>query len=293
MRLLITGAQGMMGRDLKERAAQAGHEIWPTDVERLARDPEDRLDVTDFEGFGRAVDTFRPDAILHLAAMTQVDDCERFPDQAYAVNTVGTQNVALHCRQRGLPLVYISTGSVFDGTKPTPYHEFDDPNPQSVYSRSKWQGELIVRDLVPQHYIVRAGWMFGGGPEDKKFVAKMIELARGRDVLKAVDDKFGSPCYTRDISSRCLELLASDRFGTYHSANDGHCSRFEMAAAIVEFAGVEGCTVEPCSSAEFPLPAPRPRMEAIQGLHAPLIGLAQLRPWREALRAYIHDTLLG
>jgi len=118
MRLLITGAQGMMGRDLRDLAETAGHEVWPTDVERLARDPEDRLDVTDFEGFGRAVDGFRPDAILHLAAMTHVDNCELDPERAYAVNTVGTQNVALHCRSRELPLVYISTGSVFDGTKP-------------------------------------------------------------------------------------------------------------------------------------------------------------------------------
>jgi len=135
--------------------------------------------------------------------------------------------------------------------------------------------------------------MFGGGPEDKKFVAKMIDLARERDVLRAVDDKFGSPCYTRDISGRCLELLGTGRFGTYHSANEGYCSRFEMAAAIVEFAGVTDCVVEPCSSAEFPLPAPRPRMEAIQGLHAPLIGLEPLRPWRDALRAYIQENLLG
>jgi len=292
MRLLITGAQGMMGRDLRAAAEVAGHETWPTDVERLQRDPEDKLDVTDFDSLGRAITQFKPDAVLHLAAMTQVDYCERRPEEAYRVNTVGTQNIALHCRTFELPLVYISTGSVFDGKKNEPYHEFDDPNPQSVYSRSKWQGELIVRDLVPQHYIARAGWMFGGGPEDKKFVAKMIELARDRDVLKAVDDKFGSPCYTKDISRRCLELLESGRFGTYHCANEGVCSRFEMAQAIVEFAGVKDCRVEPCSSAEFPLPAPRPRMEGIVSLHGPMIGLAEMRGWREALGEYIEGTLL-
>jgi len=292
MRLLITGAQGMMGRDLRALAESAGHEVWPTDVERLRRDPEDRVDVTNFEALGRAFDDFRPETVLHLAAMTNVDQCEREPALAYEINSVGTENVALHCRARDLPLVYISTGSVFDGSKPTPYHEFDDPNPQSVYSRSKWQGELVVRQLVPEHYIVRAGWMFGGGPEDKKFVAKMIELARERDVLRAVDDKFGAPCYTRDISARCLELLSTGRFGTYHAANSGYCSRFEMAQAIVEAAGVTSCRVEPCSSAEFPLPAPRPRMEAIDGLHARLIGLSEMRGWREALGDYIRGTLL-
>ena len=292
MRLLITGAQGMMGRDLRALAEAQGHEAWPTDVAQLRRDPEDRLDVTDHASLGRAFDAFRPQAVLHLAAMTQVDECEQRPHDAYRVNSVGTQNVALHCQRRELPLVYISTGSVFDGQKPTPYHEFDDPNPQSVYSRSKWQGEQIVRQLVPQHTIVRAGWMFGGGVEDKKFVAKMIDLARRQGVLRAVDDKFGSPCYTKDFSARCLELLATGRFGTYHGANAGYCSRFEMAQAIVEFAGVTNCQVEACSSAEFPLPAHRPRLEALDGLHARLIGLPEMRGWREALREYIQGTLL-
>lgn len=290
MRLLITGARGMMGQDLAALAASAGHEVWATDVERLVHDPADHLDVGDFEGLGRALDRFQPDAVLHLAAMTDVDGCERHPDQAYRVNTVGTQNVAVHCQRQDLTLLYISTGSVFDGTKSTPYHEFDDPRPRSVYSRSKWQGEVIVRDLVPRHYVVRAGWMFGGGPEDKKFVAKMIELARERDVLRAVDDKVGSPCYTRDISARCLELLATGRYGTYHAANEGACSRYEMAAAIVEAAGIRTCRVEPCSSAEFPLPAPRPRNEAMTGLHARLVGLDSMRDWREALVEYVRTT---
>lgn len=292
MRLLITGARGMMGRDLSRIAESEDHETWPTDIERLEHDPEDHVDVADLDALGRAFENFRPDAVMHLAAMTHVDECERDPDSAYRVNAVGTQNVALLCRRHDLDLVYISTGSVFDGTKPEPYHEFDDPNPRSVYSRSKWAGEQIVRDLVPHHYVVRAGWMFGGGPEDKKFVAKMIDLARERDVLRAVDDKFGSPCSTQDISRRCLELLATGQYGTYHAANAGMCSRFEMAQAIVEFAGVTSCTVEPCASTEFPLPAPRPRMEAIDGLHARLIGLPEQRPWREALRDYIENTLL-
>ena len=287
MRILITGARGMMGRDLGALAESWGHEVWPTDVQQLRQDPQDHIDVRDFEGLGRALDRFRPDAVFHLAAMTQVDECERRPEGAYLVNSVATQSVALHCRRHEVQLVYISTGSIFDGSKPVPYHEFDIPNPLSVYARSKWQGEIFVRSLVPQHYIVRAGWMFGGGAEDKKFVARMIDLAREREVLRAVDDKFGSPCYTSDISRRCLELLATGRYGTYHAANSGYCSRFEMAAAIVEYAGITSCRVEPCSSAEFPLPAPRPRLEAIDGLAARLIGLPDQRHWRDALREYV------
>jgi dTDP-4-dehydrorhamnose reductase len=282
----------MLGQDVAPLAQSAGHEAWATDIERLVQDPEDRLDVTELDDVARAVDRFHPDAVLHLAAMTHVDDCERFPEEAYRINTVGTQNVALVCQRHDLELLYVSTGSVFDGTKPTPYHEFDDPNPLSVYARSKWQGEEIVRDLVPRHYVVRAGWMFGGGAEDKKFVAKMVDLAREREILRAVDDKIGTPCYTKDFSARCLELLETRRYGTYHGANEGWCSRHEMAAAIVEFAGLTTCKVEPCSSAEFPLPAPRPRWEVIEGLHARLIGLAPQRGWRDALREYVRDTLV-
>jgi dTDP-4-dehydrorhamnose reductase len=282
----------MMGRDLTEVAEAAGHEVWPTDVERLARDPEDRIDVTSVEALSQAVRTYEPGIIFHLAALTDVDGCETNPDAAYRVNTLGTENVALVCREYGLRLLYVSTGSVFDGLKPTPYHEFDDPRPKSVYSRSKWMGELAVRQLVPEHFIVRAGWMFGGGPEDKKFVAKIIELARERDQIRAVDDKIGSPTYTRDISEFCLDVVRQDRFGTFHGSNPGHCTRFEMAQAILEFAGIDNCTVEPCSSAEFPLAAPRPRLEAMECMRSRLAGLATPRPWRDALRAYIEETLL-
>jgi dTDP-4-dehydrorhamnose reductase len=133
--------------------------------------------------------------------------------------------------------------------------------------------------------------MFGGGPQDKKFVAKMIELARSRDVLRAVDDKFGTPCYTKDFAARCLDILDTGCFGTYHGANSGYCSRFEMAQVIVEAAGID-CRIEPCSSAEFPAPAHRPRFEAIDGRRARLMGMPDVRPWREALREYVKTTFV-
>ncbi len=291
MRLLLTGARGMMGRDLTQLAEAQGHEVWPTDVTALRHEPEDRIDVTRSDELRSAIAEYSPDAVLHLAALTDVDGCEKNPAQAYLVNTLGTENVARACRDADLTMLYVSTGSVFPGDKPTPYHEFDDPRPISAYSRSKWQGEVAVRQQVHRHFIVRAGWMFGGGVEDKKFVAKMIELARDRDILRAVDDKFGSPTYTRDISRVCLDLLGSTEFGTYHASNQGMCSRFQMAEAIVDFAGIEGCEVQPCSSAEFPLPAPRPRLEAMECLRLRLAGFEVPRPWRESLREYVRGLV--
>ncbi len=290
MKLLITGAQGMTGRDLRKVAEAQGHEVWPTDIASLRHDPEDWLDITSPDDLRQAVDRFRPDAIFHLGALTDVDACERDPEETWRVNAMGTENVALICHEKKIPLLYVSTGSVFSGDKPTPYHEWDRPEPVSVYSRSKYAGEEAVRRWVPEHFIVRAGWMFGGGAEDKKFVAKMIEIARTKGVLRAVDDKFGSPTYTRDFSERCLEIFTTGRYGTYHGANEGWCTRFEMAQAVVEYAGVDDCRVEACSSAEFPLSAHRPRLEALDNMRSRLIGLPPMRPWRVALKDYIAAT---
>jgi dTDP-4-dehydrorhamnose reductase len=290
MRLLITGARGMMGRDLRTAAEAAGQEVWATDIAKLERDPENRLDVTQYQNLVEGIRRFQPDWVLHLAALTDVDGCERNPADAWQVNAMGTESLATLCHERGCGLLYVSTGSVFPGDKITPYHEFDSPAPVSVYARSKFAGEESVRRLVAKHYIVRAGWMFGGGPEDKKFVAKMIERARTSELLLAVNDKTGSPTYTADIAARCLELLSTERFGTYHGANEGACTRFEMAEVILKAAGIKSCRVEPCSSAEFPLAAFRPSSEALEGLRARLIGLPPMRGWREALGEYVETT---
>jgi dTDP-4-dehydrorhamnose reductase len=190
-------------------------------------------------------------------------------------------------------MVYISTISVFDGRKCEPYTEFDQPNPQSWYSRSKYQGELIVEKLLSRYYIARAGWMFGGGPEDKKFVAKMMELAGNRDTLKVVKDKYGSPTYTADIASGVERLSRTDLYGTYHMVNTGgFCNRFEFAQRILEFAQITSCELQPVSSAEFPLPAPRPDMEAARNYNLELRGLDWMPPWQEALQRYVETTLL-
>jgi len=290
MRLLITGARGMMGRDLRAAAEAAGHEVWGTDIAKLEKDPKDRLDISAHEAVAEALDRFQPDWVLHLAALTDVDHCERVPEDAWRVNALGTESLAMLCRDRDCGLLYVSTGSVFPGDKNLPYHEFDSPGPVIVYARSKYLGEESVRRLVARHYVVRAGWMFGGGPEDKKFVAKLIERARESELLLAVDDKTGSPTYTVDIARRCLELLSTERFGTYHAANEGACTRFEMAQAILQAAGIENCEVRPCSSAQFPLAAFRPTSEAIEGLRAKLIGLAPMRDWRVALSEYVQTT---
>jgi len=285
MKVLVTGAKGMLGTDLCQEWQARGYEMYATDIQEM--DVRDSLQVQ------KTFADFKPELVLHLAALTDVDACEREPEQAYRTNTIGTQNVALACQQANVPLVYISTLSVFDGTKCELYTEFDTPNPQSWYSRSKYEGEKIVEHLLQRYYIVRAGWMFGGGHEDKKFVAKIIELAGQRPELKIVNDKFGSPTYTHDLARALIRLTQTGWFGVYHSVNTGEpCSRYEFAQKVLEYAQVTSCQLLPVNSAEFPLPAHRPRMEAGRNLHSELLGLELMRPWPIALREYISATLV-
>ena len=271
----------MLGSDLCPIFSEE-HILVATDIKEL--------DVRDPAAVLRWSKEVRPDLIVHLAAATDVDECERNPDLAYATNAIGTRNVALACQQVGAELVYISTVSVFDGTQCEPYTEYDIPNPLSHYSRAKYAGEQIVRSLLSKYYIVRAGWMFGGKTEDKKFVAKIIALARQKPVLTVVNDKFGSPTYTADMARGLRDLTKTGWYGTYHMVGtEGYCSRFEFAQAILECAGIQNCELKPVSSAAFPLSAPRPRMEAARNYQLHLMNANWMRPWRVALSEYVRQ----
>lgn len=276
----MTGAKGMLGMDLCKVLQSQGAEVCITNSAEM--------DVRLPQIVRQVFSEFSPELVFHLAALTDVDKCQQSQTETYRTNTVGTQNVALACQADDIPLVYLSTISVFDGTKAEPYTEFDSPNPLSWYSRSKYEGEKIVQQLLRRFYIVRAGWMFGGGVVDKKFVAKMIELAQTRPELKVVNDKFGSPTYTYDLSQALLKLTQTNWYGIYHLVNTGHpCSRYEMAQKIMGWIKSPVARLIPVSSDEFPLPAPRPRMEAAQNLHAELLGLDLMRPWEAALQEYV------
>lgn len=282
-RVYVTGAKGMLGKALvpmfKER-----YEVFPTDLEEC--------DVRDADKVIKEICGCKPAYVLHLAAMTDVDGCERNPEEAYRTNTIGTRNVALACQRCDAVMVYINTGSVYNGLKPTPYIEYDIPDPRSVYARSKYHGETAVRDLLNRFYVFYAGWMFGGGTEDKKFVVKIMDLAKRSSELKVVNDKFGSPTYTVDLSRAIFDFMGSGLYGKYHCVNVGSASRFEVAREILRVAGIKNCRLVPVSSAEFPLPAPRPRVEAMRNYNFELLGLNLLRGWKEALEEYIKSTLV-
>ena len=285
MRILVTGSAGMLGSALCPELEKKKHFVFDTDI---TLEGSKYLDVRDYQQVRKKVEETKPDIVMHLAAETDVDKCELEPDHAFLTNTIGTQNVALVCQKQKIEMVYISTIGVFYGDKIEPYTEFDEPNPINIYGKSKLEGEKIVQNLLHRYYIVRAGWMIGGGPKrDKKFVGKIIKLTNETNCLKAVNDKIGSPTYTFDFS-RCLaDLIQTGFYGLYHCTNKGYCTRYDVAKKIIELLGKPNIKVEPVSSAYFPLPAQRARSEMSRNYKLELLGLDKTRTWEEALSDYI------
>lgn len=263
-KVLITGASGMVG----------------SYVDFGIKTDHRSLDITDLGEVSRICEFYKPNIILHLAAETDVDKCERYPEEAYSVNSIGTYNMAVAAKNLGAKLVYISTAGVFDGEKREPYKEDDEPNPQNYYGRSKYIGELVVKGMLRDYIIARAGWMFGGGPEkDQKFVAKIIKQF-DQPEIRAVNDKIGSPTYAKDLINGIKKLLAADKKGIYHLSDKGVCSRYDVAVEIVRILKPD-IKVLPVDSSQFKLDATRTRSEA-------MISKEDLtRPWKEALEEYL------
>ncbi len=267
MKVFVTGSDGMLGSALCPTLAGRGYNVIATDL-FPSNEESKQLDVRNFQNVKDMVEKIKPDIVMHLAAETDVDRCEVEPDHAFMTNTIGTQNVALVCQKFDINLVYISTLGVFYGDKPEPYNEFDEPNPINLYGRSKLEGEKIVQNLLRKFYIIRAGWMVGGGPtKDKKFIGKIIKQIDEKQKLKAVNDKIGSPTYTYDFSKCLVDLVQTGFYGLYHCTNKGVGSRFDVAKKIVEFMGAD-VTIDPVSSAHFPLPAARASVRNVKELQA-------------------------
>ena len=287
MRILITGAAGMLGSAVVPHLQECGHDVFPTDITEL--DVRDRADVAS------GLNAIRPEIVLHLAAETSLEVCEEEPDHAWLTNAIGTKNVALECRRRAIPMAYISSAGIFDGENPGPlgYTEFDTPSPINVYGASKLQGEHYVRQYVPESWILRAGWMMGGGPhKDHKFIHHIVDqIDAGVTDIVAVVDKVGSPTYSKDFAAIIERLITSDDYGTYHCVSGGQCTRFDVAQAIIEILGRDDITLKPASSGFFATTfhAPRPASEAMRNYCLDLISANGMRPWREALADYLKE----
>jgi dTDP-4-dehydrorhamnose reductase len=291
----MAGCGGMLGRAFYEEFA-AHVDLRCTDIDVN----EDWLGYLDFRDFGRYrndVRDFGADLLFHLGALTDLEYCETHPDDTYASNTMAVENAVLIANELEIPLLYIGTAGIFDGRHES-YDEWDPPNPLGIYARAKWAGEEIVRHQARTYLICRAGWMMGGGPhKDKKFVQKLMsQLHDGSRELKVVDDKLGTPTYTRDFARNVRLLLERRLWGLYNMVCQGATSRLEVAQALVAELGLaKSVKISAVGSDYFAETyfAPRPDCERLVNRKLALRGLDVMRPWREALRDYLRTDYAG
>lgn len=282
MKVLVVGAVGMLGHDLVPALQGAGHEVVAAD--RVASTGTLSLDITDLDAVRQVIVSVAPDAVINSAAYTNVDAAEADAESAYRVNALGSWNLALACQDADIPLMYVSTDYVFDGTKGSAYDEYDATNPQGVYGRSKLAGELHVRQLCRKHFIVRTAWLYGLG--GKNFVETILKAAAERPELRVVDDQWGSPTTTVDLAATMVRLLTSGRYGTYHASGEGACTWFDFAREILTQAGV-ATPVLPQSTEELARPAPRPAYSVLDKRALRMAGFPAMRPWQDALADYL------
>jgi dTDP-4-dehydrorhamnose reductase len=270
--LIIVGSTGMLGRELVAACGRHGREA------RGLAGPDD-VDVTDEHAVRDLVTGSRPAVVINATGYTDVDGAEAELEAADRVNRVGPACLARACRDAGALLVHYSTDYVFDGRADRPYRPDDEPDPISAYGRSKLAGEREIVAAGCRSLIIRASWLFA--PHGRNFVRTILELASSRPQLDVVDDQVGRPTYAPDLADATLALFDCGARGTYHVANDGQCSWFELAEAIVALAGLP-CRVRPCRTTDMPRPAARPAYSVLD-----LTGTAALvgppRHWRQAL----------
>jgi dTDP-4-dehydrorhamnose reductase len=273
MRVLITGAAGMLGRDLAAAAAGAGHDV-------VARSRAE-LDIGDLAAARAAIRDASPDAVVNCAAYTNVDGAEREPGLAHAINGAGAGHVAAAAAEVGAHVVHVSSDYVFDGGKREPYLESDPTGPRSQYGSSKLAGEQAVAENAPDaHTIVRSSWLFG--VHGHCFPATIARLAHERDTLSVVDDQVGCPTFTGHLAPALVALAAAPPAGLLHVAAAGECSWFEFAREIVTATGAE-TEISPCTTAEFPRPATRPAYSVMRSER----GAPELPDWHEGLAEYM------
>jgi dTDP-4-dehydrorhamnose reductase len=278
MRILITGAGGMLGQDVRAAVLAAGDE--PVALARA------QLDIADADVVARAVTEARPDVVINCAAWTGVDAAEEHEPEATAANGAGAGHVARAAASAGAWTIHVSSDYVFDGSKRSPYLESDSTGPLSGYGRSKLAGELAVASAAPQaHTIVRSSWLFGaGGP---CFPKTMLRLAAGRDELNVVEDQVGCPTFTADLGRALVRLAHARSLGVLHVAAAEQCSWYEFAVATIAAAGLE-CQVHPIDTSQYPLPAPRPAFSVMRSER----GAPELPSWRDGLHNFMSEIAL-
>ena len=276
MKIFITGAKGQLGLELVRQLRG------DNSFEVLAVDQEE-LDITEQNKVFSLLHREKPDIVINCAAYTNVDGCEADENTAFRVNVIGVQNLAAATYAIDGKIVHISTDYVFDGTAQRPLREYDRTNPQSVYGKSKLQGEELVSKLNPRHFIIRTAWLYGDG---NNFVKTMLKLAQEKDELSIVDDQIGSPTSTLDLAKVIIALMQTEHYGLYHGTCEGSCSWHEFAQKIFEIKNIKIKTNKITTEA-LNRPAPRPKYSVLDNFMLKLVGLNTFRYWETALIDYL------
>ena len=275
-KILITGANGMLGREAVQIFSDCGYQV--------IKGTRENLDITNRDLVNEFFAKNDFDLVLHAAAYTKVDDAESNKELAFLINSEGAKNVAIASRKKLIPIIYISTDYVFDGEKGSPYLPQDKTNPINIYGASKLAGEEEIKKENPKHYIVRTSWLYG--KHGKNFVDTMIALSKTQKSLKVVNDQFGCPTWTLDLAEGAKTLIEKNMpFGTYHLCGGGVASWFEFAKKIFEILKIE-IEVIPVATAEFPRPAKRPKFSAMENGSA-------LSDWEYGLNQYLQTKTNG
>jgi dTDP-4-dehydrorhamnose reductase len=274
-KVLILGAQGMLGHDLLEVFSKE-YDVTGLDI--------DDLDITRQGSTRKTIKELSPDVVINAAGYTDVDGCEKKINKAFAVNGQGTKNVAKGCRDNGSKLIYFSTDYIFDGAKGSPYSEDDPPNPLSIYGESKLMGERYIEEILDDYLIVRTQWLYG--VYGRNFVETILALADERDHIEVVHDQEGSPTYTADLSRAIADLVTKDLRGTFHVSNSGSCSWYDFALEIIRLANSSRVEIVPISSAALNRPAKRPPYSILNCQRLEQEAGILMRPWQQALQDY-------
>lgn len=278
MKILVTGANGLVGRALVEHCSASGDEVFSYD--------HDALDIANAEAVESAIAARGPDAVINCAAWTDVDGCETNPEKAEQVNALGPENLARASRNAGALLITISTDYVFDGEKEGFYTQRDQPRPISVYGRYKLEGERRAQDANARTIVVRTGYIFGTG--GKNFLSNVVSWARRGQKIKAIRDYWGTPTYGRDLAVRLRELAVHDKPDIYHVVSAGEGASFEtFTLEALRLAGLSAENVEVIDGDSLGRPAPRPRNSRLKCLRSEKIGLPPLPHWQDGLADFI------
>jgi len=278
MKVLVTGFNGQLGFDVIKVLESRGISCEGVDITDF--------DLTDSEAVSQYIRNYAPTAVVHCAAYTAVDKSEEDKDVCYAVNVTGTENIARICKEIHAKMVYVSTDYVFNGEGDRPFEVNDPKAPKSQYGLTKSRGEDKVREYLSEYFIVRTAWAFG--INGNNFVKTMIKLGKEMEEITVVNDQYGSPTYTLDFACLLCDMIVTDKYGIYHATNEGFCSWYDFACAIMKAAGL-ATRVIPITSEQYPSKAVRPKNSRLSKDSLELAGFNRLPTWQDALKRYVAE----